>query len=313
MSKKVIFCTPSISGPIQPYIEALAASLPLIEAAGWTHGYAQEVGNPYISAARLSMCRKALDAKADTVVFIDYDLSWAPKDLLTLLETEGDVVAGTYRFKNSAEEVYMGQLRVDENDRPIVRKSDGALDTYLAPAGFLKVTRQALCIFMKAYPELVCGDPLAPSIDLFNHGARNGAWWGEDYAFCDRWAKLGGKIWTPPNMNLHHHSGGRAPTPVYDNELKKWIVQEQYNGNEIFEGNLHNFLLRQAGGSATPKEPEMFTKGPANKRAGTKTGNAPHPSKDDKAFGSKTEYAPFSTTNISTGGIPPKQGGKNMG
>jgi len=65
---------------------------------------------------------------------------------------------------------------------------------------------------------------------------------------------------------------GRAPTPVYDNELKKWIVQEQYNGNEIFEGNLHNFLLRQAGGSAAPKEPEMFTKGPANKRAGTKTG-----------------------------------------
>ena len=57
----------------------------------------------------------------------------------------------------------------------------------------------------------------------------------------------------------------------------------------------------------------MFKKGPANKRAGTKTGDAPHPSKDAKNFGSKTEYAAFSTTNISTGGIPPKQGGKDLG
>jgi hypothetical protein len=183
------------------------------------------------------MARRALDTKADILLFLDYDLSWDPKDLLTLLETEGDVVAGTYRFKNDAEEVYMGQLRVDENDRPIVRKSDGALDTYLAPAGFLKVTRQALCIFMRAYPELVCGDPLAPSVDLFNHGARNGAWWGEDYAFCDRWSKLGGKLWTPPNMNLHH-----------------------WSGETCFKGNLHKFLLKQAGGSNAPKKTKAKAK-----------------------------------------------------
>ena len=102
--KKVIFCTPSLAGPTKPYIAALEASIPLIVEAGWDEGYAQEIGNVYISAARSFLLRKAVTAKADVIVFIDYDLSWDPKDLLTLIETEGDVVAGTYRFKKDEEE-----------------------------------------------------------------------------------------------------------------------------------------------------------------------------------------------------------------
>lgn len=46
----------------------------------------------------------------------------------------------------------------------------------------------------------------------------------------------------------------------------------------------------------------MKTVGPANKRKGSKKGTAPHPMKDDKKFGSKTNYADFSKTNIKIGG-----------
>jgi len=240
MGKKVIWCTPSIGGPTAPYIKSLEDSIPLVLAAGWEEGYAQEIGNPYISAARMSMTRKALDAKASVIVYIDYDLSWRPEDLLKLIETEGDVVCGTYRFKKEEEE-YMGRLRVDEDDRPIVRESDGAIDSYLAPAGFLKVTKLALQVFMKHYPELVCGDPLFPQIDMFNHGARGGTWWGEDYAFCDRWTKIGGKIWTVPDLQLDHHSSNA-------------LTRESTN---CYPGNLHNFLLRQAGGSDHKGEPDV--------------------------------------------------------
>lgn len=235
--KKVIWCTPSLCGPTAPYINSLEASVPVVRAAGWEEAYAQEIGNPYISAARMKMMRKAIDAKADVMVFIDYDLSWDPQDLLTLIETEGDVVSGTYRFKQD-EESYMGRVLVDENNLPVVRASDGAIQTVLAPGGFLKVTTDAIRIFMKAYPELVCGDPLFPQVDLFNHGARDGVWWGEDYAFCDRWTKAGGKIWTPPNLNITHHS-----IDAKTGEIKG-----------SFPGNLHEFLLKQPGGSAFKEE-----------------------------------------------------------
>lgn len=217
---KVIFCTPSLAGPTAPYIKALEESIPLIVGAGWEEGYAQEVGNPYISAARASMTRKALDAKADVIVYIDYDLSWRPEDLLKLIETPGDVVAGTYRFKKDEEE-YMGSTARMENGQ-VAGRADGCLKALNIPAGFLKVTKEAIDRFMQAYPELIYGPRYNPSVDLFNHGAHNGVWYGEDYAFCRNWTDIGGEIWIVPDLDLDHHSK-----------------------DTVFKGNYHKFLQAQ--------------------------------------------------------------------
>jgi glycosyltransferase involved in cell wall biosynthesis len=221
---KVVFATPSLSGPTAPYMEALIASVPGIKAAGWDAGTVHEVGCPYISNARATMLRKALDAGADVIVFIDYDLSWKPGDLLKLIETPGDVVAGTYRYKEE-EPHYMGILEDGPENRPVVR-DDGAIYATAVPAGFLKVTKEAVDRFMTAYPELMYGPKYAPSVDLFNHGAFEGQWWGEDYAFCRRWRAIGGEVLIVPNLDLNHHSG-----------------------ETVFEGNFHEFLMRQPGGS----------------------------------------------------------------
>jgi glycosyltransferase involved in cell wall biosynthesis len=218
---KVVLCVPTLTRPYQVCLDSIAASLPVIEAAGWDHQMVSELGNPYISAARSYMLRKALDAGADVIVFIDHDLSWRPADLLKLIETEGDVVAGTYRFKKT-DEHYMGVIQDDADARPIVRE-DGAIVATRIPAGFLKVTRQAVERFMASYPHL-CYGPNA--VDLFNHGAYQGAWWGEDYAFSRNWLAAGGVIWLVPDLSLDHHSP-----------------------DESFPGNFHRFLLRQPGGS----------------------------------------------------------------
>lgn len=230
--KKVIFATPSLAGPTSPYIKALEDSIPLIQAAGWDEAYIQEIGNPYISAARAAMTRKALDAKADVIVYLDYDLSWCPQDLLTLIEAEGDVVAGTYRMKQD-EVIYMGTLHSNLQGTPQVR-ADGAIKSKTVPAGFLKVTKEAIDRFMAAYPDLCYGPKYNLSIDLFNHGAHKGLWWGEDYAFSRNWCDAGGEIWTVPNLNINHH-----------------------RGDKVYEGNLHEFLMRQPGGSKDPAKSEL--------------------------------------------------------
>lgn len=227
--KKVVFCTPSLSGPTAPYIKSLEDSLPLIEAAGWEHGYAQQVACPYISAARANMLRSALDAEATVIVFLDYDVSWAPGDLLKLIETEGDVVAGTYRCKTEdgpTAEFYMGTWNTNEDFTPKVRASDGAISAILIPAGFLKITPKAVDKFMVEYPELCYGPMYHQAVDLFNHGARDRIWWGEDYAFSRRWREKCGDIWLVPDLSIDHHTK-----------------------DKVFKGNLHRFLLRQPGGS----------------------------------------------------------------
>jgi glycosyltransferase involved in cell wall biosynthesis len=69
----------------------------------------QEINNPYIGGARAKMLRKALDHDATVIVFLDYDLQWPAGELLKLIETDGDVIAGTYRCKVD-EEQYMGTV-----------------------------------------------------------------------------------------------------------------------------------------------------------------------------------------------------------
>ncbi len=221
---KVAFCIPTLIKPYQVCLDSLAASIPLIQAAGWEDCMVSEVGCPYVSAARATMLRKALDAKADVIVFIDHDLSWKAEDLLTLIRTKGDVVAGTYRFKKDEVE-YMGQLIANDDGTPISR-GDGCLLAHSIPAGFLKITKEAVNKFMAAYPDLTYGDKFSPHIDLFNHGAHKGVWYGEDYAFARNWRDAGGQVWVIPNLDLDHHTK-----------------------DQKYVGNFHKFLLRQPGGS----------------------------------------------------------------
>lgn len=230
--KKVVLAVPTTRKPLQVTQDSIEASIPLIRAK-WELGIVTEVGNPYISCARATMLRKALDAKADVVVFIDHDVSWDPGDLPRLIETEGDVVAGTYRFKHEPEE-YMGALQPDINGYPQVR-ADGCVKAHSIPAGFLKITANGVNKFMQAFPELCFGDRFSLAVDLFNHGAYEGRWYGEDYAFARRWREKCGDIWVIPDLNITH-----------------WL------GDKPFPGNFHRWLMAQSGGSesADPVRPE---------------------------------------------------------
>jgi len=222
--RKVVFCCPIVHRPYPQFVAALEASIPMIHAAGWDEAMVQEIDNPYIGGARAKMLRKALDHQADVIVFLDYDLEWDPKALLDLIETEGDVVAGTYRCK-IPEEQYMGAVFSGPDGTPLVR-ADGCISASVAPAGFLKITKEAVDKFMGDYPELTYGPRYHQSVDLFNHGADKRLWWGEDYAFCRRWREAGGEVWIKPDITITH-----------------------WKGDTPYPGNFHSFLLRQPGGS----------------------------------------------------------------
>ena len=225
--KRVAFCIPTITKPYQVMLDSLEASLPLIEAAGYEHSAVYEIGNPYISAARSIMLRKALDWRADIIVFIDHDLSWQPEDLLLLIQTKPDVVGGTYRFKKEPEE-YMGACMAENDGTPCVEiHGDNELNKTLIwmqclPAGFLKITTNAVNKIMINFPELCYGDRFMPLVDLFNHGAHNNTWYGEDYAFCRRYNEKCGKVYCIPNLEIDHHLGtGEVFKGNFDHYLRK--------------------------------------------------------------------------------------------
>lgn len=223
---KVVFTTLYLgSKPHPKFVQSLQDTLPLLDKEGIEHSVAIEENCPYISAARSKLIRKALDVSPDMIVFLDYDVSWHPEDMIRLIKSEGDVVAGTYRFKQD-EEKYMGSLETSESGLPLRRESDGALKAWCIPAGFLKVTVAAVNAFAKAHPQLLFGPPLNPNLDMFNHGVIDGIWYGEDYAFSKRWREAGGDIWLLPDLRLDHNAGDKCYAGNFHNYLLNWSSHE---------------------------------------------------------------------------------------
>ena len=217
MPIRVALCTPTRDRPHPAFLQALEGSVPLLDAAGIEHSAVFEVGCPYISGARATMLGKALKWGADQIIFLDDDVSWEPSALLRLIEADGDVVGCTYRYKID-EEKYMGKPFVGPRGHPLVR-ADGAVHMLGMPAGFLRVTRAAVERFMEAYPDLMITADGNRNVDLFNHGAMGGVWYGEDYAFCRRWIQIDGDVWCLPNLDIDHN--GR---------------------DKVYRGNYHRYL-----------------------------------------------------------------------
>jgi hypothetical protein len=60
-----------------------------------------------------------------------------------------------------------------------------------------------------AYPGLRHSAPAASGetkdrYALFDTSLKNGEFYGEDYAFCDRWRAIDGKIWVDKDIALRH-------------------------------------------------------------------------------------------------------------
>lgn len=233
----VVFCTPTPHKPYPAYVDSIVASQPVIEAAGWNTGMCLERGNAYISVARAVLLRKAINAYADVIVFLDHDLSWPADALLKLIEAEGDVVAGTYRYKTDEEIKYMGWLEIA--DHAVQQRKDGAFKATHIPAGFLKLTRNAVNRFMEAYPHLIYGERCSPHIDLFNHGTIQGVWHGEDFAFSRRWTELGGDIWLLPDLDITHHKYDPDTGEMHDYPGNFWrfVREKDFKIRAIQEDN----------------------------------------------------------------------------
>lgn len=200
---KVSLCIPTRKEPIPQLEAAVDASLPLLRDAGHVVGVTTEIGCAYISFAAANMLAQALIWEADAIVFIEDDHSWEASALLKLVETPGDVVAGNYRYKDDSGD-FMAIPYV--KDEKIFVRKDGCVLADKVPAGFLKITPRCVEVFRKAYPELIC-DNLEKGtkfVDLFNHGAFKGVWYGQDFAFSRRWRAIGGEIWIVPDLDISH-------------------------------------------------------------------------------------------------------------
>ncbi|MGD0678394.1 MAG: hypothetical protein ABSC94_23550 [Polyangiaceae bacterium] len=185
-----------------------------------------------ITRSRNSIFAGFLDAADAThLMFIDADIGFEPEHVHRLLRFDDGVVAGMYPVKNldwaKANRLANGRRTTEELQESALHfvgvpcsgsereERDGFVTGEYAGAGFMLIRRSAAERLASAYPETkylktqTYPAPSRQSDNLYNLFdctivAETGTYLSEDFSFCQRWRKIGGKVWLDTRTALRH-------------------------------------------------------------------------------------------------------------
>ncbi len=182
-----------------------------------------------ITRARNSVFTVFLDDPTLThLLFIDADIGFEAKQIRRMLDLEEELVAGVYPVKvvnwdgaagiaskgasgeqlRAASTQYVGiPCNGDERE-----EKDGFVTAQYAGTGFMLIRRSAAEKLIAAYPETkyrsahINEPPSENRYNLFDCtiDPASGVYLSEDYTFCQRWRKIGGKVWLDLKSPMKH-------------------------------------------------------------------------------------------------------------
>jgi hypothetical protein len=185
--------------------------------------------------ALITRCRNTivagfLDSSATHLMFIDADLGFSAEQFGRMLEFDEDVVCGVYPLKTidwakveRSATVTPPAYALPESGLHYVgvrcsgealEERDGFVTGEYAGAGFMLIRRSALERLIIAHPDMkyrrVQAYPPRPRDSESQYAffdcavAPDGTYLSEDYAFCQRWRAIGGKVWLDTRGVLRH-------------------------------------------------------------------------------------------------------------
>jgi hypothetical protein len=186
--------------------------------------------DPLITRARSRLAARFLATpQASHLLYCDADIGFAPENAFRLLDSGKAVVAAVCPLKHvDWEKVRAAALAGAEDLQAMglgyvvrflptpdhsVAVEGGLAKVAYGGTGFLMIAREAMQRVVDAHPELAAelDDPVSRrAVMVFDTMVEpeTGNYLSEDYAFCRRWAELGGEIWADLEARLTH--AGRA-------------------------------------------------------------------------------------------------------
>jgi hypothetical protein len=182
------------------------------------------MGNSCISLARAIIAQDFWDSDCDQLFCLDSDICWNPEAFLSLVESKYEFTAGLYPCRQPGQMKFTTRGVFDG-------VADGWIRTRGIGAGFVCLKRSVLQKMRDAYPELKARDK------------KRGRWMyllydpmivdfeplGEDFAFCERWCRIGGAILCPTKYEFAHKG-----TTIYSGSFENDHSEEMKgatNGN----------------------------------------------------------------------------------
>lgn len=176
-----------------------------------------------ITRARNTLTAKFLTNTDSThLFFVDADIGWEPWHLLVLLNHDRDVIGGLYPMKSLPIKWCVNGFDGAEEG------ADGLQEVSKTGTGFLLIKRH---VFEKlnSHPAV---KPFKNDIGLpveldphmktyFDTGVRENRYYSEDWAFCENWRDIGGKVWVDKRVLLRH-----TGTYVFDHAAQEKLFQD---------------------------------------------------------------------------------------
>lgn len=173
----------------------------------------------YLDLARSHMVSRFLESDFTDMLFIDADVALPLEALAEIAAVTKPVVCGIYPKKVDGTPSWPVELPAGEN----WSDAEGCLEITHAPTGFLRIHRSVFAAMREHVPEV--GNAYKPGEFIrmfFQCVVRDGAYWGEDFEFSNRWRALGGKLWALPDLRFGH-VGKKCWTGVWGDALKARI------------------------------------------------------------------------------------------
>lgn len=225
--------TPCYGGLVaQGYMESIIGLMVYGSAHGFDMTLALNGHDSLITRSRNKIVSTFLDMpQATHLLFIDADISFKAEAVKRLLDFDQDVAAGMYPIKNIDWQRFRQRIRPDVGEAemrelglnfvgtPIAgegrEERDGFITASYAGTGFMLIKRRVLERMIAAYPETKfevahtyprVAKQSPNQYALFDCMIEKGTniYLSEDFAFCQRWRALGGKIWLDTESRLTH-------------------------------------------------------------------------------------------------------------
>ena len=229
--------TPCYGGLVhEKYLRGITSLVAEASSAGIPLNLATISNESLITRGRNELVKYFLLSECEYLFFIDSDIAFTATDVIRLVSHQKDLVVASYPLKGQrwsnisesnmpktvdevrraiTEHVVNFKFASKENaEKGVVDIVDGLVEINDGGTGFMCIKRSVIEKMIEAYPETEYVKESALLINenddkrrwaLFDTGIDDGKrYLSEDYMFCRRWQKLGGKVWLDPEVILTH-------------------------------------------------------------------------------------------------------------
>tara|TARA_B100000902_G_scaffold372646_1_gene399833 strand:- start:170 stop:1018 length:849 start_codon:yes stop_codon:yes gene_type:complete len=197
-----------------------------------------------VTRARNNLVAKAMsDVNVTHLMFIDNDITWDPVNIIKLIIANKPIVGGIYPLKKynweklANDPEYIKKMIEKKNNSRVKNIMDDDLlvqysllnynlnhignsikiennltEVRHVATGFMMIKRGVIEKMSEAFPHTKYTDDVnyleehenKYAYALFDCGVEDGHYLSEDWLFCNRWKKIGGKVYIDVSINLSH-------------------------------------------------------------------------------------------------------------